>query len=105
MPKDDYSDEWAFETPHAGLPLHELFEEFQNIGLGPPDTWASYHVDIDRSGHVEATITDRDGISYSLDADVTDFEDYDQWDWVWDIWDWLETEYDDFDLDVKYSEP
>jgi hypothetical protein len=84
--------------------MREIFAEFGALGTPDPTHWERYDVYIDRSGRVDGTITTKDGEEYALTDRNVDFDESD-WEWVWDIWDWLETEYgDDFDKDTVYAE-
>lgn len=99
---DDDEEDWWSDLPNTGPSFRDMMEEFANEGLGPPDTWARYDVRIGLGGHVEATITDDGGEQFSIEGDVN-FETED-FQWAWDIWEWIEEMEYDIDMDAHYEE-
>ncbi len=80
----------------------EAMEGMVEEGLPPPEYWDSYDVYIDEN-EVTGVIT-ADGIEYSFTDSGIDLTDLGDWDWVWDIWDWI-LEWDiDIDMDSHYAQ-
>lgn len=92
------------DVPYIGGEAREALELLMDEqNLPGPDEWSSFDVNMDTSsGAVEVIITADDGTEYEISLQ-TDLEDLDDWDWAWDLWDWLIENYPDVDLDSKYA--
>lgn len=92
------------DIPYIGGDAREALEQLiEEQGIPGPEHWSSYDVNMDNtSGTVEAIITDDKGVEYEVSIE-TDLVELDDWDWAWDIWDWLIENYPDVDLDSKYA--
>ena len=81
-------------------PVDGALGELEDLGLGPPDTWTDFDIYIGDDS-VDFEIIDASGevYEYSVEGDPTETD----WDWVFDIWDWLGDEYPDVDKDSHYG--
>jgi len=80
----------------------EQIQEWIDQGLGTPDEWDSFNVNINADDETITGIISSGGYDYAVEVDAS-AEDMDTWDWLFDIWDWLEDEYPDVDTDTFYE--
>jgi hypothetical protein len=89
------------DSDHVG----EWFGALEEIGAPDPSEWTNYDVYLNDDGLV-IDVTDSDGNTWTYDAFDGELkgDNMEDWDWVWQIWDWLDDVYADVDKDSKYDE-
>jgi len=89
---------------HLGGEPREIIEGLiRDHDLPPPTEWTNYDVEIGQDEQ-RMLITDDDGFDYEFKISGSDVYDIDEWDWMWDIWEWLRDKFPDVELDSEYTE-
>jgi hypothetical protein len=102
-------DGWDDAVPYLGGEAREAIEDLiSEQGLPPPEDWTSYDVFMDNDNDtIRAMITTDNGSEFEIeqhDVDWSHWTSVDEFDWCWEIWDWIIENYPDVDTDSHYTE-
>lgn len=99
---------WSGSFPFIADQALEAIEMLVNEqGLPPPDQWTAYDIFMDGENDMtRAMITTEDGGEYEIEQHEIDWDNWtsvDDYDWVWEIWDWIVDNYPEVDVDSHYE--
>lgn len=99
---------WDDDVPYIAGEAREALEDLvSEQGLSSPDQWDSYDVYMDAGDDsIRAMITTNDGGEFEIEQHGIEWENWttlDEFDWVWEIWDWVVENYPEVDTDSHYE--